>query len=166
MDGTGSAAGRIAPFVNAIGTGHGLGEELIDGCASHQALLVIVRDLDRADLCTLTAGLAIFDRYITGLLLNEDFKSSGLAFDFLDSGIGEYFNVPMATCIDQFGGHDAHGAIIGGKGLIQLRHGAPDTKLFFEEIDFQARFGKVEGSLNSPNSSTHHKHCADWFFPG
>ena len=59
----------------------------------------------------------------------------------------------MPADLDQFRRENSHGAIIGGKGLIQLGHMAADTGSFFHHIHFETRSGKVKRGLNTTNPS-------------
>jgi hypothetical protein len=40
--------------------------------------------------------------------------------------IGYFLNIQMTATFHQFGSHDAHGAVVGRKRLIQLRHSTAD----------------------------------------
>jgi len=157
MDGTGSPARRYASLLNAISTWHGLGKKLIDCRSSDEPLFIIIGDLNGTDLCAIATGLTGFDRDITGLFMDQDFKIPGASLQLLDLCIGQDFNVSMPPCIDQFGGHNAHGAVIGGESLVELSHGPPNAQVLLEEVDLEARFCEVEGGLDSSDSSSNHK---------
>jgi hypothetical protein len=157
MDGTGSPARRHASLLYAIGTWHGLGKKLIDGRSSDQPLFVIIGDLDGTDLCTIPTGLTGFDRNITGFFVDQDFEIPGASLHLVDLCMGQDFNVSMPPCVDQFGRHDAHRAVIGGERLVELGHGPPDAQVLLEEVDLKARFCEVEGGLDPSNSSANHK---------
>jgi len=80
MDGAGGAARRHTSLLNTIGTWHGLGKKLIDGRPGDQPLFIIIGDLDGADLCAIATGLTGFDRNITGLFVDRDFKIPWASF--------------------------------------------------------------------------------------
>jgi len=157
MDGAGSPARRRASLLDAIGTWHGLGKKLIDCRSSDKPLFIIVRDLDGTDLGAIATGLTGFDRDITGLFVDQNFKIPGASLQLIDLCIGQDFNVSVPPCINQFGGHDAHGAVIGGERLVQLSHGPPNAQVLLEEVDLEARFCEVEGGLDPSDSSANHK---------
>ncbi len=60
------------------------------------------------------------------------FEISSGSFHRFQIRIGDQFNVQVPADLDQFGGNDSHGAVVGGKSLVQLRHGPPDGGAFFQ----------------------------------
>ena len=73
-----------------------------------------------------------------------DLKITDLAFDALHVGHGVKIDIQMATGFHQLGRDDAHGAIVGGKGLVQLRHHAADGRILFRQDDPIAGVGQVK----------------------
>jgi hypothetical protein len=45
--------------------------------------------------------------------------------------VGDQFNVQMPADLDQFGRNDSHGTVVGGKGFVQLGHGATNGRALF-----------------------------------
>ena len=64
----------------------------------------------------------------------------------------------MPADLDQFGGNDSHGAVIGGKSLVQLGHGAPNGRGFFDKIDVETGFGQIQGGLHTGDAAADHHH--------
>jgi hypothetical protein len=65
------------------------------------------------------------------LLFNENFKISRLAGNVPDVGQSMEFDVGVPADLDQLGGDNSHGAVVSGKGLVNLRHGPADGGAFF-----------------------------------
>jgi hypothetical protein len=72
-----------------------------------------------------------------------------LAFDSFDLGIGDEFDVKMPADLDQLGRNNSHGALVCGKGLIQLRHHSAHSRGFFDQVNIKASVGKIQGRLNA-----------------
>ena len=55
----------------------------------------------------------------------------------------------MPADLDQFGCEYSHGAVIGGEGLVELGHMAPDARRFLDQIDLKTRSGEIKRGLNT-----------------
>jgi len=66
----------------------------------------------------------------------------------------------MPADLDQFGREYSHGAVIGGKGLVELGHMAADGRRFFNKVNFKTRNGEIKRSLNTADPSTQHHDIA------
>jgi len=66
----------------------------------------------------------------------------------------------MPADLDQFGRDDSHGAVVGGKGLVQLSHDTPDGGRSFHEIDKKARVGKIESRLHAGDATADYHYSA------
>jgi hypothetical protein len=62
----------------------------------------------------------------------------------------------MPADLDQFGSQNSHGAVIGGKGLVQLGHVAADARGLFHQKHLEAGGGHIQGGLNAADSSAQH----------
>jgi hypothetical protein len=51
----------------------------------------------------------------------------------------------MPAALNQLGRQNAHGTVIGGKGLVQLRHDSPNARGFFNQIDKKSRLRQIKG---------------------
>jgi hypothetical protein len=60
-----------------------------------------------------------------------------------DFGKGQEFDVEMPADLDQFGRDNSHGAVIGGEGLVQRRHGPADGGSLFQKIDIVPGAGEI-----------------------
>jgi hypothetical protein len=67
-----------------------------------------------------------------------------------------YVDVPAD--LDQLGRDNSHGAVIGGKGLVQLRHDSTDSRRPFDKMDIKAGIGKIQGRLHAGNAGTHYQY--------
>ena len=70
-------------------------------------------------------------------------------------GVRQNFNVEIAPGLDEFRGDGAHRAVVGGEGLVQLRHVPADGGFGFDEIDFEALLGEVEAGLHPGDAAAH-----------
>jgi hypothetical protein len=86
------------------------------------------------------------------------------AFNVLDLGEGEQFNVKMPADLDQFRGDNSHGTIIGRKGLIQLGHSPTNRRRFFNEVYIISRVCQIKGGLHARNAATYDKNRSYGFF--
>jgi hypothetical protein len=50
----------------------------------------------------------------------------------LNLGVGDNLNIKMPADLDQFRRENSHGAVVGGKGLVQLRHDPADGGALFQ----------------------------------
>ena len=101
---------------------HCLGKVDMDGFGQRQVLIVRIRDLDRAVLDTgrTTRTYVLVD--VSGLPIQGYPEVSRFPFDTDDFGIGQDVNIGMSAAFDELGRFNAHGAVIGGKCLVELRH--------------------------------------------
>ena len=67
----------------------------------------------------------------SGALFDFHFKIARRPFHRFQIRIGDQFNVQMPADLDQFGRNDSHGTVVGGKGFVQLGHGATNGWALF-----------------------------------
>jgi hypothetical protein len=60
----------------------------------------------------------------------------------------------MPADLDQFGREYSHGAVIGGKGFVQLRHMAANGPGFVNQVNLKARRGQIKRGLNTADPTT------------
>ena len=61
----------------------------------------------------------------------------------------------MPADLDQFRSENSYGAVVGRKGLVELRHMPANRGLLFDEIDLIAGLGEVERGLHAGNATAH-----------
>ena len=66
---------------------------------------------------------------------------------------------------DQLGRDDAHGAVIGGKGLVELGHDPADGGLGLHQVDIKTGIGQVQRGLDAGYAAAYHHHRADLAVP-
>ena len=66
----------------------------------------------------------------------------------------------MPADLDQFGRDDSHGAVVSGKGLVELGHDAPDRGRSFHKINKKARVGKIESRLHAGDAAADYHYRA------
>ena len=85
-----------------------------------QVCVVHVRDVDGAVLGAGAAPRALLLIHVPGLLDEADLEAPRLPFYRLDAGVGHDRDIRVRRAFDEFRGKDAHGAVVGGEGLVEL----------------------------------------------
>jgi hypothetical protein len=67
-------------------------------------------------------------------------------------------DVDVPADLDQLGRNNSHGTVIGGKGLVQLRHDAADSRRPFNQMNIKAGLGKIQCRLHTGNACTHYQY--------
>jgi len=122
-------------FINDIFERNCLGVFEIDGLAFGKPTVIFVRDFLGAFLSTQAAGNAFVRVHIAGVLEDAHLKISFFAVNGCDFGEGEQFDVDVPADLDQLGGDNSHGAVIGGECLVQLRHHPANGTGSLHEVD-------------------------------
>jgi hypothetical protein len=84
-----------------------------------------------------------------------DLEIPGASLDRLKIRVSDELDVQMPADLDQFGGDNSHGTVIGGEGLVQLSHSPSDSRGFLEEIDVISRIRQIERRLHACNPPAH-----------
>jgi hypothetical protein len=100
---------------------------------------------DRAVFNANAAACAQIHVDAPGPLSDFHFEIPGRPLDRLQIRIGDELDIQMPADLDQFGGDNSHGAVIGGKGLIQLSHGPADGRGLLEKVDIISGIRQIEG---------------------
>ena len=117
-----------------------------------QSLVEFIHRTGRADLPALTAGGAGRQIDEPRLALDRDREVAGFAFQRLDLGVGNDIDIEMAPHFDQFRRNDTHGAVVGRKRLVQLRHDAADGRRLVDQVDVVAGAGQIQRRLHPRDS--------------
>jgi len=124
-------------------------------------LIELVRVFDRAVLDTGRATRAFALDDIPGLFEQGYPEVSFFPFYTVNFRIAQDLNVGMPADLDQFGREYSDGALIGRKGLVQLRHLPANGGAFINEVNFKTRIAKIECGLNATDSTTDNHHIAE-----
>jgi hypothetical protein len=89
---------------------------------------------DRAVLNTTAATGTAGHIDASGALFDFHLEIARRPFHRFQVRVGDQFNVQMPADLDQFGRNDSHGAVVGGKSLVQLSHGAPNGWALFQKV--------------------------------
>jgi hypothetical protein len=81
--------------------------------------------------------------------------------DFFDLRQGHQVDVQVPSALDQFGGDDTHGAVVGGKRFVQLGHDATDGRLGLGHVNKIARIRQIQRRLYAGNAATDDQNGAD-----
>jgi hypothetical protein len=100
-------------------------------------LIIFIRDLDRAVLHTGTATRTFFLFNVSGLLDQGDVEFTCFSFYPVNFSVGEDLYIGMPADLDQFGREYSDGAVIGGKGLVKLRHMAANGRRLVDQVNLK-----------------------------
>jgi hypothetical protein len=100
---------------------------------------------------------AVFNN-AAGAFFDFDFEIAWGSLDRFQISVGDQLDVHVPADLDQFGRDNSHGTVVGGEGLVQLRHDAPNRWRFFEQVDVISGICQIQGRLHSrdPASDNHH----------
>jgi hypothetical protein len=147
-----------------MGRGNALREVFIDGLALSKAHIEIILDRSWTLLHAGTATGTEVLIYIAGLFTHPHIKGTHLALYLFNLAVGEEIDIGMPTGIQQLRRENSDGAVVGGKGFVQLGHLAADTGKLFHQVDLDAHFGQIQGGLNAgdPTAEYHDivTHCS------
>jgi hypothetical protein len=135
-------------FVNVGDQGNGLSEIDMDGFVLRYSLIELIRVLDRAVFYTGRAAPALVLQDIPGLLGQSYLEVPCFALYTVNVSVGEDFYVGMPADLDQFGRKYSDGAVVGGKGLVQLGHVAANGRCLVDQVNPKARIGKIKRRLD------------------
>jgi hypothetical protein len=124
---------------------------LIDRLSHTDPGIKPVVNLDRADLDAVSATGAGNHINRARVFVNSDPEVPGSAFNFFHLGQGMDPDVFVSLDIHHLGREDAHGAVVGGKRLVELRHMAANRRLPLYQVDDNAMVCEVERSLDAGN---------------
>ena len=155
-------AGRHAPLVDGEGVGNRLGEPLEDRLALRQPLVELVGQLHGAVGGALPAPRAAGRVHVLGPRVQVQAEPARLAVDRRDLRVGQQLDVRVPAHLHELGGDDAHRAVVGREGLVQLRHPPADGRGLLHEEDLEPRVGQVQRGLHPADPRTHDRDRADW----
>ena len=72
------------------------------------------------------------------------------------------FDVNVPADLDQLRRDNSHGAVIGRKGLVKLRHHAADGGRLLHKMNVKSGIGQIQSSLHPGDSSANH-HRSTYF---
>jgi hypothetical protein len=84
-------------------------------------------------------------------------KISGASLYRLKIRVSDELDIQVPADLDQFGRDNSHGAVIGGKRLVQLGHDPADGRGFFKKIDVISGIRQIKGRLHPCDASTHNE---------
>jgi hypothetical protein len=147
-------------FIDICNKGNRLSKIYMYGFIQRYILIILIRVLDGAIFYTGSTTSTFMLENIPWLLGQAYSKVSRLTFYTVDFSIGEDLYVGMPADLDQLGRQYSHGAVIGGKGLVQLRHMAANARGLFNQVNLKTGRGKIKRGLNAADSSTDNHYVA------
>jgi len=149
----GIGTGGAIALVYHVSPWDGLSVRFIGGLAGADTLVELAGHSHRANLGAITATGTFIQVNIAGLFPHSDLEAAHLPGYALQLCQGKKFYVEMPADLDQFRRDDSHGAVIGGKGLVQLCHGATDGWTLFNQVDLVAGVRQVQGCLHAGDAA-------------
>ena len=67
----------------------------------------------------------------------------------------------MPADLDQFGRENSHGAVIGGKGLVELGHMPANARPFLNQIDLKTSGCKIKRGLNTTDPTPYNQYITE-----
>jgi hypothetical protein len=61
----------------------------------------------------------------------------------------------VIRALNHLGGKDAHGAVIGREGFVELSHATADARLFLYQIDPVSHVGEIDGGLDAGDAAAY-----------
>ena len=86
------------------------------------------------------AGTEIFV-HIAGFLAHPELKSTHFTAHLFNLAVGQEIDFGMPTGIQQLGRENSDGAIVRGKGLVQLGHLAANARQCLHQVDLDTHLG-------------------------
>ena len=157
-------AGGLVALLDGKGTRYGLGVFFEGSLSFGQTLIIFTWQYDRTHLGTFAARSTSGAVDITRGFTDFDLKISRLTLNRLHIRQGDEVDVQMPADLDQFGGNNSHGAVIGGKGLVQLAHHTTYGSGFFDHMHQEARIRQIQRSLHSSNPATNNHYRSLYVF--
>src|SRR4030042_460640 len=136
-------------FIDISDQGNGLSEIDMDGLILRYFLIKLIRVFDRAVFYTGRTTRAFVLYNISGFFNHGYLEISCLSFDTVNFGISQDLYIGMPADLDQFGCEYSDGAVIGGKGLVKLRHMAANGRGLGDQVNLKTSSGKIERGLNT-----------------
>jgi hypothetical protein len=116
-------------------------------------LIIRIGDFDRAVLRTgRTAGALVLDN-VARLFSQSDLEVTCLPLYAFNFGASEKVYIGVAAALQELRRFNAHGTVVGREGLIELRHLAAERRRFVDEVNLEARVGKIKSGLNTADAA-------------
>ena len=132
----------------------------MDGFILRYFLIKLIRVFDRAVFDTGRTTRAFTLVNIFRLFSQCDLEISCFPGDTINFRIGEDLDIRLPVDLDQFGVEYSHGAVIGGKGLVQLGHMAANARCFFHQVNLITGGGQIKRGLNTADPATNNHDIA------
>ena len=155
VHGARALAGAVALLGHRVGVGDGLRVELEDGLALAEVLVVRVGDDDGALGGALAAARADVRIDEPGVVVDLGAEAAGLALEADELGVGDHVDVEVTPGLYELGRQRAHRTVVGGEGLVELRHVTTQGRRLLDEVDLVPPFGKVERALDARDAASH-----------
>ncbi len=126
----------------------------MDGFILRYFLIKLIRVFDRAVFDTGRTTRAFVLQDIPGFPDQRYLKVSWFPCYTVNFSIGQNLDIGMPADLDQFGREYSDGAVIGGKGLVQLGHMAANGRCLVDQVNLETRSGKIKRGLNTADPST------------
>jgi len=123
----GHATRGLVRLLHRKGTWYGLGVLLVNRGPITKGLVILTGQGNRAGLDTLPAGSTLVEINVPGFLFYGNLEVAFGTFYLVNFCTCDQVDIQMPADLDQFGGNNSHGTVIGGKRFIQLTHHSADS---------------------------------------
>ena len=127
----GIGTGGAITLVYHVSPWDGLSVGFVGGLPGANTLVELAGHSHRANLGAISATGALIEVNVARLFSHSDLEAASSPVYALHLCEGKKFDVEMPADLDQFWRDDSHGAIVGGKGLVQLCHDPTNGRTFF-----------------------------------
>jgi hypothetical protein len=107
------------------------------------------------------AGASVFYN-VTRALANLDLEIAGFAFNGFQIRVCDQLDIQVPADLDQYGGDDSHGAVVGGKRLVQLGHDAADGGGFLQKVNIIAGVREIQSGPHAGDAAADDQYAADY----
>jgi hypothetical protein len=152
---------KASIFINGVLQRNGLGVKNVGGFPEPESQVEGIGYFDFTFFGTQATGNTLFGINVAGPLLQLHLKSARLPHEPGHFRQGVELDIAVPADLDQLGSQNSHSAVVGGKGLIQLRHGPADGGLFFHQIYKIAGVGQIQGGLHSGDTAAHYHYRSE-----
>ena len=122
-------------LVNGVTGGNGLGIGNVDTLNRAYPQIVVISNLNRAVISTVSTGGTLFLDDVPGLFAQPYGKRTGFSVNPFYLGVGNNLYIAMSARLNEFGRQYSEGTVIGGKCFVELRHLTADGGRRLHQVD-------------------------------
>ncbi|VBB42355.1 hypothetical protein TRIP_B200495 [uncultured Desulfatiglans sp.] len=161
----GQSAGRLVGLLNGECAGNRLGIFLEGRLSLGKALVIFARQVDGTDCGAIPAGRTFQRIDVSGGLVQGDGEGTLLTRNIHDFSAGDQIDIQMPADLDQLRRDNSHGAVIGGKCLVEFAHHTADGGRLLDQMDKISGIREIQRRLH-PRDPTAYNHDGTYYILG